>query len=94
MGRMKDLLVDDFGMLIDVADETGYDEEELFNMAWERVDKYCENKDLYEEIDIVHKACMDVAEEVYQAYLIKDILEKLAIIEGWCKNGRKNNITN
>ena len=66
---MKDLLIDDCALLMDVADITGYDYEELFDIAMSHADKELDGKCPYKQIDIVHKAFTYVANEAYIRFL-------------------------
>ena len=59
---MKDLLVDDCALLMDVAEITGYDYEELFDIAMETANDDLEGKCPYEHINIVHQAFKQVAD--------------------------------
>lgn len=66
---MKDLLVDDCAMLMDVADITGLSYEYLFDKAMSHADKELDGKCPYKQIDIVHKAFTYVANEAYIRFL-------------------------
>ena len=59
---MKDLLIDDCCMLMDVADITGYAYENLFEMAMAVAEEDLEGKCPYTNIDIVHNAFNHIAE--------------------------------